>query len=219
VGRYPATVFAFPTAASARRRLPRLLAGLVLCGIGIAGMVLARLGLGPWDVFHQGLSDRTGVPIGTVGILIGFAVLLAWIPLRQRIGLGTVCNIVIIGLVIDAILAVAPEPSAFAVRVVLMAAGPVLVGVGCGLYIGAGLGPGPRDGVMTGLADRGIPPWIARTGVELSALAAGWLLGGTVGAGTLWFALAIGPVAHLALDRFTMDADDHVEAITVVSGE
>ncbi len=212
-------MFSFPTAASARRRFPRLLVGLVVCGVGIAGMVRARLGLGPWDVFHQGLSDRTGVPIGTVGILVGFAVLFCWIPLRQRIGLGTVCNIIIIGVVIDALLAATSDPSAFAVRVALMVAGPVLVGVGCGLYIGAGLGPGPRDGVMTGLADRGVPTWIARTGIELSALAAGWLLGGTVGVGTVWFAVAIGPVAHVALERFTMDPDDHVEAITVISGE
>ena len=100
-----------------------------------------------------------------------------------------------------------------------MVAGPLLVGLGCGLYIGAGLGAGPRDGVMTGLTARGIPTWIARTGIELSALAAGWLLGGTVGVGTVWFALAIGPVAHVALDRFTLDPEDHVEAITVVSGD
>ena len=105
-------MLAFPTAASARRRFPRLLVGLVVCGVGVAGMVRARLGLGPWDVFHQGLSDRTGVPIGTVGILVGFVVLLGWIPLRQRIGLGTVCNIVIIGLVIDGILAATTDPSA-----------------------------------------------------------------------------------------------------------
>ena len=212
-------MFAFPSAAAARRRLPRLLLGLVLCGMGVAAMVRARMGLGPWDVFHQGLSDRTGIPIGTVGILVGFVVLLAWIPLRQRIGLGTLVNIVVIGLVIDAILAVTTDPSAYGVRAALMVAGPLLVGLGCGLYIGAGLGAGPRDGVMTGLTARGVPTWIARTGIELSALAAGWLLGGTVGVGTVWFALAIGPVAHVALDRFTMDPDDHVEAITVVSGE
>lgn len=212
-------MFSFPTMASARRRLPRLVAGLVMCGVGVAGMVRARLGLGPWDVFHQGISDHSGIPIGTVAILVGFVVLLAWIPLRQRIGLGTILNIVVVGLVIDAVLAVAPEPSSLAVRWLLMAAGPILVGVGCGLYIGAGLGPGPRDGVMTGLADRGMPTWVARTGIELTALAAGWLLGGTVGVGTVWFALSIGPVAHVALRRLTLDPADHASDVVVVSGE
>jgi len=223
VRRYPAPVLPLPDRHQARRRLPRLLLGLVLCGAGVAGMVRARLGLGPWDVFHQGLADRTGIAIGTVSILVGFLVLLAWIPLHRgtslALGVGTLSNIVVIGLVIDVILAVSPDPTSTPLRWALMLAGPVLVGVGCGFYVGAGLGPGPRDGVMTGLAGHGVPTWIARTGIELTALLAGWLLGGTVGIGTVWFAVAIGPVVHLALAHLTIDPDDHVERITVVSGE
>lgn len=190
--------------AQLRRRLPRLVFGLVLCGLGIAGMVAADLGLGPWDVLHQGLSQRSGIPIGTVGILIGFVVLGLWYPLRERPGLGTILNIVVIGVVIDLTLLVLPPIEATWLRVVMMASGPVLFGVGSGYYIGAGLGPGPRDGVMTGLARRGVPVGIARAGIELTVLAAGWVLGGTVGIGTIAFALAIGPIVHLSLPRLAL---------------
>lgn len=195
-----------PSTLELRRRLPRLLPGLVACGVGLALMVLGDLGLGPWEAFHQGLSERSGVPIGTTGILVGFAVLVAWVPLRQRPGVGTVCNVVLIGLVIDAVLAVAPDPGSVPVRAACMALGIVLMGVGSGLYIGAGLGPGPRDGLMTGLAARGHSLRLVRTLIELAALGAGWALGGTVGIGTLAFALGIGPLVQLFLGRLSVPA-------------
>lgn len=195
-----------PPRAELRRRVPRLLPGLAAMGLGLALMVLADLGLGPWEALHQGLSERTGVPIGTMGILVGVVVLAAWVPLRQRPGLGTVCNVVLIGVVIDAVLALSPEPEPLAARVACLAVGIVLVGVGSGLYIGAGLGPGPRDGLMTGLAARGHSLRLVRTLIELSALGAGWALGGTVGVGTVAFALCIGPLVQLFLGRLSVPA-------------
>lgn len=187
-----------------RRRLPRLLLGLVLCGVGIASMVAADLGLGPWDVLHQGLSRLTGIPIGMVGILVGLVVLGLWWPLRERPGMGTVLNVVVIGVVIDLVLLVLTTPAALWTRTVLMLLGPVLFAVGSGFYIGAGLGPGPRDGVMTGLARRGLPVGVARALLELSVLLGGWLLGGTVGVGTLVFAFGIGPMVHVLLPRLSL---------------
>lgn len=184
-----------------RLRLPRLMLGLVLCGWGIALMVAANLGLGPWDVLHQGLSQLTGVPIGMVNILVGAAVLLAWIPLRQRLGVGTLLNVVVIGVVIDLTLLVLPEDASLGWRIVELAFGPVLFAVGSGFYIGAGLGPGPRDGLMTGIARRGPSVALVRTGIEMTALAGGWLLGGTVGIGTVYFALVIGPLVGFFLQR------------------
>lgn len=197
-----------PSTSHLLRAGPRLLLGLVICGTGLAGMVLADLGLGPWDVLHQGLSDLTGVPIGTVSIVVGAVLLLAWIPLRERIGIGTVANVVVIGLVIDLWLALLDPPSGMAVRVVLMAMGPVLFGIGSGFYIGARLGPGPRDGLMTGLTRGGRPVWLVRGGIELTALAVGFALGGTVGLGTVWFAVGIGPLVHLSLHHLSLDAEE-----------
>jgi len=188
-----------------RVRLPRLVFGLVLCGLGIAGMVRSNLGLGPWDVLHQGLSELSGIPIGTVGIIVGFVVLGGWIPLRERLGLGTVLNVILIGVVIDVTLLWLPEPDTLPVRALFLASGPVLFGVGSGYYIGAGLGPGPRDGLMTGLARRGMPVGAVRAGIELTALALGWLLGGTVGVGTVLFATTIGPLVHVLLPRLAVD--------------
>lgn len=178
--------------------------GLVACGLGLALMVLGDLGLGPWDVLHQGISRRTGVPIGTVGILVGLLVLVAWVPLRQRAGVGTLCNVVVIGVVVDVTLAVAPEPHALALRWACTLAGVVLFGIGSGLYIGAGLGPGPRDGLMTGLAARGHSLRLVRTFLEVSVLVGGWALGGTVGVGTALFAFGIGPLVQAALGRLTV---------------
>jgi uncharacterized membrane protein YczE len=197
-------VLELPARSDLRRRLVQLFPGLVACGVGLALMVRAQLGLGPWDVLHQGLSARTGLPIGTLVILVGLLVLLAWVPLRQRMGVGTVCNVVLIGLVIDAVLSVVAEPTALATRWAFLLCGVVLMGIGSGLYIGAGLGPGPRDGVMTGLAARGYSLRLVRTLIELSALAAGWILGGTVGVGTLIFALGIGPLVQLFLVPLTV---------------
>lgn len=173
-------------------------------GTGIAVMVLAGLGLGPWDVLHQGLSTRTGIPIGTVGIVIGVVVLVLWVPLRQRLGVGTVLNTILIGLTIDVVLALAPGFEPLWLRWVGMLVGVLLYAGGSALYIGAGLGPGPRDGLMTGLAERGSSIRLVRTGIELTVLALGWALGGTIGIGTVVLALSVGPLLQLFLGWFTL---------------
>ena len=187
-----------------RRRLPRLLFGQTICGLGIASMVTADLGLGPWDVLHQGLARLTGASIGLMSIVTGILVLTAWLPLRERPGLGTLTNVVVIGVVIDVALLWLETPAGLLPRTLMMLAGPLLFGVGSGFYLGAGLGSGPRDGVMTGLARRGWPVGVARTTIEVTVLAVGWLLGGTVGVGTLVFALGIGPLVHVSLPRLTI---------------
>lgn len=181
--------------------MPRLLAGLTLCAVAIAMMIRADLGLGPWDVLHQGLSVATGITIGSAAIGVGFVVLLLWFPLHQRPGIGTLTNVVWIGSALDVALALSPEISSSAGRWALLVAGPPVFAVGVALYIGAGVGTGPRDGIMTGLELRGMPIAVARTGIELTALAIGWALGGTVGLGTLYFALAVGPIMHVAMPR------------------
>ena len=186
------------------RRLASLYGGLVLFGLSIALMLSARLGLDPWDVFHQGLARRTGLPIGLIVNCTGVIVLLAWIPLRQRPGIGTVSNVIVVGLVVDAALPLFPQPRGLAFRAALLVAGILANGVATGLYIGAGLGPGPRDGLMTGLADRGWPIRRVRTLIEAGVLAAGWLLGGTVGPGTLLYAVSIGPLAHVLIPRLAV---------------
>jgi uncharacterized membrane protein YczE len=195
------TVVTLPRWRELRRRLPRLLGGVLLLGVGIALMVDARLGLSPYDVLHQGIARRTGLSFGTVVIVLGLVILLAWIPLRQRFGIGTVINTLTVGLVIDAVLRLTPEPEELAWRWPMLLVGIVVVGLGIGLYIGAGLGPGPRDGLMTGLAARGHRLWLVRMVLELTALAFGWALGGDVGVGTVLFAFAIGPLGHLFLNR------------------
>ena len=185
------------------RRLIQLFAGLVLYGISDSMLLLAGLGVDPWDVLHQGLSRRTGIPTGTWVIIMGALVLLLWIPLRQRPGLGTVCNVIVIGAVIDAVLAVVAPPHSLPVRVVVMVSAVVLNGMATGLYIGAGLGPGPRDGLMTGFAARGHSLRVVRTAIEVTVLAIGWLLGGTVGVGTVVYAACIGPLAHIFVPLFS----------------
>lgn len=196
-----------PSRTELRARLPRLIAGLLCCGVGLAAMVRARLGLGPGEVLHQGISNRTGVPIGTVGIAVGALVLLGWLPLRQRLGVGTISNVVLIGLTIDGVLALTDDPTNTLQRIACLVGGITLFGFGSGLYIGAGLGAGPRDGLMTGIAGRpGTTHSLrtVRTAIELSALAGGWLLGGNVGIGTLACAVAIGPLVQLSLGRLTV---------------
>lgn len=187
------------------QRLVQLYSGLVLYGVSLALMVRAGLGLDPWDVFHQGLADRLPLTFGQVVIVVGALVLLAWIPLRQRPGLGTISNVFVIGLAVDAALALLPAPEPMAWRIAFLVAGVVLNGVATAAYIGAGLGPGPRDGLMTGLVARtGRSVRLIRTSIELSALATGWLLGGTVGAGTVLYAISIGPLVHALLPRLTI---------------
>jgi uncharacterized membrane protein YczE len=187
------------------RRLTQLYAGLVLYGFSDALMLLAGLGVDPWDVFHQGLSRRFGLGVGTWAIIVGAIVLALWIPLRQRPGFGTVSNVVVVGLVIDLCLATIPTPHGLTLRIVTLLAGVGLNGVATGAYIGAGLGPGPRDGLMTGLAARGHSIRVVRTAIELTVLVVGWLLGGTVGIGTVVYALAIGPLAHIFIPLLRID--------------
>lgn len=191
------------------RRLTQLYAGLTLYGVSMALMVRSGLGLDPWDVFHQGLSRQTGLSIGTVTIAVGALVLLLWIPLRQRPGLGTVSNVVVIGLVVDATLALLPEGGGLPVRIGLLVVGIVANGAATGLYLGAALGPGPRDGLMTGYVARrpGRSIRLVRTTIEVTVLALGWLLGGTVGLGTVAYALAIGPLAQLFIPLFAVPAE------------
>jgi uncharacterized membrane protein YczE len=168
-------------------------------------MVRAELGLGPWDVFHQGLAGHTGLSIGEVSIVVGAAVLLLWWPLRQRPGLGTVSNVLLVGLSMDATLWLVPTPAALVLRVPLLAAGIALNGAATGLYIAARFGAGPRDGLMTGLHhSTGRSVRLVRTGIELTVLACGSLLGGAVGAGTVAYALAIGPLSQIFLRVFAV---------------
>ena len=188
----------------AARRLASLYAGIVLFGLSVALMIAARLGLDPWDVLHQGLARRTGLPIGWIVNGTGALVLLLWIPLRERPGIGTLSDAILVGFVIDAALPLLPRPGVITARVAFLLAAIVLNAVATALYVGAGLGPGPRDGLMTGLARRGWPVRRVRTSIELAGLAAGWLLGGTVGIGTLLYAAGIGPLVHVLLPRLTI---------------
>ncbi|HEV8180024.1 MAG TPA: hypothetical protein VGP54_06965 [Gaiellaceae bacterium] len=185
-----------------RIRLAQLFGGLLLYGVSSSLLVLAGLGLDPWDVFHQGLARHSSLAIGTWAILVGIAVLLLWIPLRQRPGIGTVSNVILVGLTMDLVLGHVHAPHAMAARVACLVCGVFLNGVATGAYIGAGLGPGPRDGLMTGLAARGHSIRVVRTGIELTVLVIGWRLGGTVGVGTVLYALAIGPLAHVFVPLF-----------------
>jgi uncharacterized membrane protein YczE len=193
--------------AMARRQLPRRLAqlyiGLLIYGLSGALLVRSELGLDPWDVFHQGLAEHLGLAIGTVVIIVGAGVLLFWIPLRQWPGLGTISNAILIGLAMNWSLAVLPEDSPLGWRIGEMVSGILLCGVATGMYIGAAFGPGPRDGLMTGLVRRtGRSVRLIRTGLEMTVLVTGWLLGGTVGIGTVAFAVAIGPLAQVFIPLF-----------------
>jgi uncharacterized membrane protein YczE len=194
-------VVTFPSWAELRRRLPRLLLGIVIISVGIALTLEAHLGVSPYDVLHQGLGDVTGLSFGTVVVLLGLLILVAWIPLGQRFGIGTIINTLSIGFIVDACRDAIPRTEELGLRWPMLLGGIVVSAVGIGMYIGAGLGPGPRDGLMTGLAAKGYPLWIVRTVLELSALAAGWSLGGNVGVGTVLFAFAIGPLGHWFLQR------------------
>ena len=190
---------------TAPRRILQLFAGLILYGITDAMILGARLGADPWDVFHQGLARRTGLAVGTCVVVVGVVVLLLWIPLRQRPGFGTLCNVVGIGAVINLVLPLMPRSPNLAASLGLLVSAVVLNGVATGAYIGAGLGPGPRDGLMTGYAARGHSLRVVRTAIELTVVAAGFLLGGTVGVGTIVYAVSIGPLTHIFLPLFMID--------------
>lgn len=189
------------------RRLLQLYIGLVLYGVSTALFVHANLGADPWDVFHLGVAKQLGISFGTVIILTGAAVLLLWIPIRQMPGLGTVSNVIVLGLAADATLAVLPpleSLESLVARSALLAGAIVLNAIATGMYIGAGFGPGPRDGLMTGLHAR--TGWSLRgirTAIELSVLLIGWLLGGKFGVGTVIYALSIGPLIQLCLPWFS----------------
>ncbi len=187
------------------RRFAQLLVGLVLFGVTDAMLVLAGLGLDPWDVFHQGLSRTFGLGIGTWAVIIGFVALLAWIPLPQRPGIGTLLNALIVGTVIDISLSLVSAPHTIWARVLLLVGGVAGNGLATGLYIGAGLGPGPRDGLTTGIAARGHSIRVVRTAIELLVLATGYLLGGTVGIGTVVYAASIGPITHVTIPALAID--------------
>jgi uncharacterized membrane protein YczE len=179
------------------RRLVQLYLGLALYAVSMGLFVQARLGVMPWDVLHQGLAGRLPVSFGTVTIAVGALVLLGWIPLRQRPGLGTVSNVIVIGLVVDAVLRVLTPPGAMGMRIAFLVLGVVLNAVATALYIGARFGPGPRDGLMTGIVARsGWPTRLVRTAIEVAVVALGWALGGTLGVGTVVYALAVGPLVH-----------------------
>jgi uncharacterized membrane protein YczE len=185
------------------RRLIQLFAGLYLYGAAMALLLRATLGLDPWDVFHQGVAERVGLSFGMVVNVVGAVVLLLWIPLRQRPGIGTIANILVIGTAVDLTLPLLPVVDDLGVRIGLLISGIGLNGIAGAMYIGAGLGPGPRDGLMTGIARRtGGSLRVVRTGIELSVLALGWLLGGTVGVGTVVYAVTIGPLVQAFLPLF-----------------
>jgi uncharacterized membrane protein YczE len=188
------------------RRVTQLFAGLVLYGVSMAFTVESALGLNPWDVFHQGQSEVTGISFGWVVILLGIPILLLWIPLRQKPGFGTLANLVVVGFAVDGALAVLPEGGTLPARIGYLVGGILLNGLATGLYIGSRFGPGPRDGLMTGIVGRfpRLSVRLVRTTIELLVLGVGFLLGGTVGIGTIAYALAIGPLVHVFLPWCTV---------------
>ena len=185
-------------------RAVRLLVGLVLFGSGLAVLVRADLGFDPWTVLSDGLRQVTDLTLGQLTVATSLVVLLLWIPLRERPGVGTLANALLVGVVLDLGVRVLPPVTDLLARGALLVLAVALVAVGTGLYVGAGWGPGPRDGLMTGLARLGVPVALARGGIEVSVLLVGWLLGGSVGVGTLVFALGIGPLVGLVMPRLVI---------------
>jgi uncharacterized membrane protein YczE len=203
-----AQVLRFPNRREVARRFPPLVAGLLIIGFSISISVRAQLGLAPWDVFHQGVAKALGLSIGVVVVLVGLVVLVAWIPLHQHLGLGTVLNTLSIGLIANLGLAIIPEQHLLAVRIPLLVLALLGFGLGGGLYIGSGLGPGPRDGLMTAITARGHRLWVVRTILECSVLVVGVALGGEVGIGTVLIAFSLGPLTHAGLRRFHLPVHD-----------
>ncbi|MCU1360926.1 MAG: hypothetical protein JWN99_2215 [Ilumatobacteraceae bacterium] len=183
-------------------------------GVGISMILHAELGAAPWDVFHQGVSELTGIPIGTVIVIVGLLLLLLWIPLRQRPGAGTLLNALEVGVTVDIILPLLPHTNRLVPRVAFLVAGILAIAIGSGLYIGSGLGAGPRDGIMVGLRDRGFSVKWARTGIEVVVLLVGLALGGTVGVGTVAFTFGIGPLVHVILPPLTLPPRRPIGATT-----
>ena len=207
---------------AAAPRLPVLFLGLVVFGTGIALMVEADLGLGPWEALHQGIANQTGLAIGTVSVLLGIPIVALWWPLGERPGIGTVCNVLVIGTATNVGIDLLPSPpaDALAVRLAMMAGGVAVIAIGSGLYLSTDLGPGPRDGLMTGVHHRfGWSIRRARTAIELTVLAVGWALGGTVGIGTVVFALGIGPLVQVALGVFDREGRVGRRRRTVMEAE
>lgn len=201
-------------------RVVQLWVGLAIYAVSMDLMVRANLGLDPWDVFHQGVSRRVDISMGTVVVAVGVLVLLAWIPLRQRPGFGTVCNAVLIGIVFDRVLPLIPVTHRLDVRIPMLIAAVVLCAVATGMYVSVGWGAGPRDGLMTGLARRtGLSVRVTRTAIEVTVLACGWLLGGSVGIGTVIFAVTIGPLAQLFLRLFGYEAASPTPQVPVPAGD
>lgn len=194
-------------------RLTRLLAGLVLYGVSIQFQLASALGNQPWSVLDQGVARHTGLTVGIVVVAVAALVLLCWIPLRQRPGLGTIANLLIIGPAVDATALVLPPPHGLPLRVAYLLVGIVLCAAATGLYIGARFGPGPRDGLMTGLAKRGLSIRLARTMIEVCVVVVGILLGGTFGVGTILFALTIGPLAQVFIPLFEVRSAAGVPAL------
>jgi uncharacterized membrane protein YczE len=189
-------------------RLARLFTGLFLYGTAIAFMVRANLGSSPWDVFGQGLSRTVGISFGVATIAISAMVLLLWIPLKQPLGFGTLANAVLVGIFADLAMVVLDTPDHLLLQSAMFLVGLLMLAFASALYIGAGMGPGPRDGLMTGLVRvSGLPVWVVRTSLELFVVAIGWMLGGVVGIGTVIFALTIGPLIQRALKLLSVDLD------------
>ena len=202
------------------RRIAQLLVGLYLYGLGIAMMVQATVGVSPWDVLTQGVMKQTGIPFGFVTNIVGVLVLLLWIPIRQKPGIGTVLNVLLVGPSAQISFAFIPAPEELWLRIPLFAGGLLVLAIATGLYIGARFGPGPRDGLMTGIHARwGWKIWKVRTAIEVAVLAIGWLLGGNVGLGTLAFALLIGPMVNVTIPRLRVPVPAAPpEPVAVVEG-